>query len=428
MKKFICILLSMMMLFGALCTMLGAEEATGGENTTQTTTPGSDTNEPNTNEPGSDSSSEASSESSSSGDNNDGAPTLSGTINDNLVIFWDFEGENALEDKATFGEAQDNLTVNGDGVTVTDGVAYIPKTTGACLTANRSNDMLNVESMTIYAKLKYTGEYGGSFADAFAYDGLFRFQARGYSASKGATQFGSILLGASALVPGLYVPADSWFYVAITMEADFSNVPENVNGEADVEGVDATASLVIHYSTDGTTWTKLGMNPDLTDGKINQNSANEKSELYGLLFNLKASNRALYLGKTCGSGQPDRGLDFYFDDFRIYNKALTASEVKQIKPNTTELNAPESSGDESNSSNNSTENNTPSGNDTPSNTTAKKDDTTTKAPADKTTTTTEAPATQEKSGCGAVAAMSLVFVTTCIGGAVLAVKKKNDEA
>jgi hypothetical protein len=74
-------------------------------------------------------------------------------IKESLVTVWDFEGGNGLNDKAIYGQAQDNLTILG-GAVVRDGKAFIPVSAGAGLRANSSVDLEQTGEMTIWTRFR----------------------------------------------------------------------------------------------------------------------------------------------------------------------------------------------------------------------------------------------------------------------------------
>ena len=70
-----------------------------------------------------------------------------------LVAAWDFDGLNALEDKATAGQIKDNLTILGD-VKVKGGIAIVSSASGAVLRASSSPELELADSMTIWTRFR----------------------------------------------------------------------------------------------------------------------------------------------------------------------------------------------------------------------------------------------------------------------------------
>ena len=242
------------------------------------------------------------------------SPTLSGTINDHLVAYWNFEGaslEEQLQDQAPMGAAQDQLTMHGDAVEITDGIAYVPKADGNGFSAGISEDLIGIESLTVYAKLKYNGVFT-EWADSIYYDGLYRLYNYQYDATYEDASMRTTLLGISHIASALTQPMDTWFYAAVTVETDFEN---------------QKAICSIYISNDGMIWDATTVERELTD-----------AEVESIQKAVAAEGRAPYIGKS--SRLLDRKVDFWFDDVRIYSKALSADELALIQPNTTDLRDP----------------------------------------------------------------------------------------
>jgi hypothetical protein len=84
--------------------------------------------------------------------------TSTNDIKEALVAVWDFEGGNGLEDKASYGQVKDNLTILG-GAIIRDGKALIPADAGAALRAMSSVDLEQTGEMTIWTRFRVPVKY-----------------------------------------------------------------------------------------------------------------------------------------------------------------------------------------------------------------------------------------------------------------------------
>ena len=248
------------------------------------------------------------------------------SINDSLVTWWNFEGdteEEALQDKATNSTSTDDLTKKGDATEISDGIAYVPSACGNSLQMTAANaDLTNVSSMTIYMKAKYSGN-NTDFADLFAYNGLYRIYKLNDSTSPDGAVFeasafatkNNSSLGTVRIRPqtdgAVGIQQDEWFYLALTMEI----------------GDDNTGKAVLYLSKDGLTYSKSETAMAFT------------ADILADLETRRAdTGAAVMLGKlNISDSVPDRGISYWFDDVRIYNKVLTESEITTIIPNSLEL-------------------------------------------------------------------------------------------
>lgn len=240
------------------------------------------------------------------------------TINDHLVSYWDFSGDTQAEmlrDKAPKGTSADNLTLEGN-VTIDDGVACIPTATENVLKTAMSDDLKCVENMTIYLKVKYSG-HNTSFADMIQLTGLYRIYNKVYNTDYSDATLEARLIGTGGattnvvLTSSVTKPENEWFYVAVTTSVDF----DEKSGE-----------FCFYVSGDGINYT--------CDSIVRQNNISD-TNIENVKKALSSTTATFLLGK--GGGQPDRGVDFWLDDVRIYDKVLTENEIMMIQPNTLEL-------------------------------------------------------------------------------------------
>ena len=248
-------------------------------------------------------------------------------INDSLVSWWNFEGANnteILKDKAPKGKKSDDLTQVGGEIKYENGVAYVPSAINNALSLNAaSEDLNNVYSMTLYMKAKYNGN-NTDFADLFCYNGLYRVyklkdSVSGHGAVLQATAFATANnadLGTVRIRPQtpleFGIMTDEWFYVALTMNVDMTT---NVG------------TAVIYISKDGLSYTKTELTMPIT------------SAIYEDMATRTADTQAeVLLGKlSLVKDIPDRYINYWYDDVRIYNKVLDESDLARIIPNSLEL-------------------------------------------------------------------------------------------
>ena len=230
-----------------------------------------------------------------------------------LTAFWDFEGEEPYADKAPAGTNADTLTVSGTTnlATVEDGIAKLAS--GAVgetvvLTANNSADINPIGEMTIFVRAKLDapasgtvygalfdkyGSYGfinGMNSSAHSVDMYFT-----YNSSNGRTWTGRGVNSGAA--------AGQWREYAIVISQD--TTAGTITGTTYVSKAEDTES--------GSDFVVMG----------------ETKTVEGSLGNL---SNALRIGNSLSNeiGTGNAGYNRYFDEFRIYNKALTTEELSQL--------------------------------------------------------------------------------------------------
>ncbi len=225
-------------------------------------------------------------------------PAAAADLNDNAVLWLDFEGatlEERLADKATAGKAADNAIIEGDLVKVENGTAYIPADEFNIIRVPVTDDTLVFNNMTVYCRVKITGAaitYGPDvyeipkhlriFADASAVEGLTTFTSRLMCDSKKKV----------AHTGFIYSDPTEWMHIAQT-----------------ITYADGQVSGSVFLSTDGVNYTEF------------------TGAYEGAYADLAAQ---INLGKTDNGNDENRGMNMEIDDFRIYNKVLTIEEVSSI--------------------------------------------------------------------------------------------------
>lgn len=213
-----------------------------------------------------------------------------------LIVQYDFEGDSAeeqLRNKATDPTTGALTLGTTAGLSyIKDGVAHIDSAKGNYLTAALGSAVQKAGALTVVARVKISGSNPLNLveiANIGSADG--NFAALRWSANTnntiGANGFSGV--GTSS---GTF-ETDGWLNLAVTLSY-----------------ADGNATVKAYRSTDGIVWTQTGT---LTKATANQ-IPNAKN---------------LILGKF-STGMSDRGRSFDFDEFRIYNAALTAAELGTV--------------------------------------------------------------------------------------------------
>lgn len=213
-----------------------------------------------------------------------------------LIVQYDFEGDSAeeqLRNKATDPTTGALTLGTTAGLSyIKDGVAHIDSARGNYLTAALGSAVQNAGALTVVARVKISGSNPLNLveiANIGSADG--NFAALRWSANPDniivANGFSGV--GTSS---GTF-ETDGWLNLAVTLSY-----------------ADGNATVTAYRSTDGIVWTQTGT---LTKATANQ-IPNAKN---------------LILGKV-STGIDDRGRSFDFDEFRIYDAALTAAELGTV--------------------------------------------------------------------------------------------------
>ena len=245
------------------------------------------------------------------------ADRTSNELAKHLVTYWNFEGDNletALSDKAPFGESDDTLTVLGDLVKIEDGVAYIPHDAQNALYADDSVDLSGVTAdtvedtkvieTTIFFRVKIDGT--GTGMPPYVYrKGLYRICGGAYVDGGTMADIG-VRVREDARVGRAYsvMEYDVWKYVGVTMKINQTTLTSEMSiALFDDSDIDSFVSVF----------------------EINDKVAEAEMQKYVA---------ALINGEKTVLGKPadyvDLGENFWFDDVRIYNTAMTDGELAVI--------------------------------------------------------------------------------------------------
>lgn len=249
--------------------------------------------------------------------------THAANLNDNLVAHWDFNGADLTEqlaDKAPSGSSADNLTLEGN-VVIQNGVAKVPKAGGSYLYAKNQSDLNSFTQFTTILKFRANGVATG-FADFISKDSTYWYRAFINNSKSSATSYAiDCRLKGSASLPwnmpgnGTFAP-ETDLYFALTAVLDTAG---------------QKVTLLSYMSTDGVNYSQSAVKTlTLTDPVLGTQTNYESNPLLG----------ALVIGKNVGNNRNvDMGINYVFDDIRIYNKALSLSEIQSVYA----TNIPESS-------------------------------------------------------------------------------------
>lgn len=175
---------------------------------------------------------------------------------------------------------------------IRNGVAHIDSAAKNYLTAPLGAAVQNAPALTVVTRVKISGEHPLNLVELAAIgSGANKFEALRWSANVNNSigAIGFVKVGASSGSFG----NGKWLNLAVTLSY--------ANG---------SATVTAFSSADGKIWTQTGTRVMAIANQI----PNAKN---------------LILGKL-GTGMADRGRSFDFADFRIYDAALTASELGSI--------------------------------------------------------------------------------------------------
>lgn len=322
----------------------------------------------------------------------------------NLVVHYDFNGdtlEAQLSDKATGGVSLENLTLvssknadQTDASYVKDGVLHIDKTIDnyAYVDFNETvgKDIFDTTSeMTLFMEFEIL-TVNNNFIDILDVHNV----ARTYVAHANSN-----------------TPPSSPVTFRVTSDAYNANTH-----------VWNAANNRLYHAIDHVVWA-LTLKYDATTKKLdmtanfsydNGKTFTESTKSFEDIEQFFSNSTGLSLGKLKTMNTDRNGtVDIY--DVRIYNKVLTANEIKAVAASLDTNQKTDDTTD--NTTTDNTDNTTAP---TENNTTAPAEQNTTAAPA-----TTEAPA-EEKKGCGSVVATGITGVFVLTAGAYLSLRKKKD--
>ena len=332
------------------------------------------------------------------------------TMDESMIIHWDFEGTDLatqLANKATAGDATDSLVLHTDGSSsvIANGEAKIDSKPSEYLTfitdvANgKGTKIVNniTDGYTIYMRFKISGTYKSTNTPMCA---NFRsddkntalrlwYVPKGLHLRTTTSNKTDMAVADPALFPDEYVA------VAITVK----------------KASDGSVSTTLYQTYDD--W------GELTYSVSCENAADSRS-LVGDGFNLLMAG-GLWTTIEGGSSEGDMGLDHTYDDIRIYDRILSEDEIKTI-------NVATDNGDEQPGNNEQPGNSDqPGNNEQPGNSEQPggNDNTNTDTKAPETNAPeTETPA--EEKGCGgSIGTMALLVPIMGIGAAVIGKRKRR---
>ncbi|MBR7098707.1 MAG: hypothetical protein IKC59_04765 [Clostridia bacterium] len=232
------------------------------------------------------------------------------TLDDHLITHWNFAGDTPWADKATNGSNSDTMIPSDSTITASDGKAtikdYANKANNHYMYVENSADLMRTsENRTFYMVFKtQRTDAGDNIVDLANQNGALRV---GVDASRrffnstnteNMTENGGIISAET-----ITHERDTWFIYSISYEKATNgtiNVLSCIKAENDDKWITISTS-----SVDATqTWEQ------------DDRSSAPNTLIFGRLSSLNYASRW--------------GGDIIFDDIRIYDKALTADEVKSI--------------------------------------------------------------------------------------------------
>ncbi len=246
---------------------------------------------------------------------------------ENLVSYWDFEGDNKYVDVGTASTTSNNLVTGGTGtgIKIVDGVAQFPPSAATYFQTNNMtdvNDMKQSQALTIGFKVKLHKEGSGT-GNTILFTRTNAFQVRathdntsgGYKLqwlNDGLTQTVCIvdIFGTTTF------DYESEYYFFIVVEAD-----TKTEGEVTVPVNHVTG----YYSTDGKSFIS---NENTNTEHYYIASINRRVCENGYVFGSYSNKSVMTVGNTHGSSAARARL--YFDDIWYFNTAVAASSLPVI--------------------------------------------------------------------------------------------------
>ncbi len=231
--------------------------------------------------------------------------TDAGVLDNSMIAHYDFNGESSAEqlrDKGTAGHIAENLTLAGDDSYIKNGYAYISSKQSNYLSTNITGDVKSLTkaiSIFVEYQAETTPVSEPNQVDMVMIPGTTRIAMR-----QNGTPVVMSSKNGSWIGPGVNTPVQmgigdglGWNKLAYILE------PAANGGH--------TLSLYSYSASTGV-WTSASYT--FSSGDLNQLFTGANQILFG-----KAS-----------AGIADRGINLCYNDIRIYDKALTLSEVKTI--------------------------------------------------------------------------------------------------
>ncbi len=256
------------------------------------------------------------------------ADTQQSSLDDSLIIHYDFEGSTAkeqLSDKALAGNCLDDLLYQSDkgenDSSVTYGVAHLASTNGSAIERRRQNSGFSTDvetltdGMTVYLKMKISGTTTGGISDIMDIGNVMRLYVTGTTPALKVRFTSDAYNAVTHEITIGSITKDEYFYVAIT--TSYNSAAQQLTAKT-------------YLSEDGLTY---GTSVQKTFEKVANFYAAAAADWKGIRF-----------GLPCHFG--DRtviGTEFDFDDVRVYNRALGATELAEINTSTPALRAVQTS-------------------------------------------------------------------------------------
>ena len=237
------------------------------------------------------------------------------SASEGLVTHWDFDGETteeSLADKAAAG-TPDTVVLDGTkiGATVENGVLTVPD--GALVYAANSADLSDLESKTVFLKVRLSGNISTGMPNLLYHAASYRICGGGYNAASAesggpyemmARVNGSDRTVGQSLVKGTV--HDVWLYMAFTFDFEFDAKSCVCSTNVSLDGSFAGDTFFSN------TLTKSDLSDAVLDG-IRKGAGDVVNVGIGSMLN----------GDTVG-------LTFEFDDIRFYDAVLTADQMAQV--------------------------------------------------------------------------------------------------
>lgn len=338
-------------------------------------------------------------------------------INENLVVHYDFNGETPeeqLADKAPAGKSKENLTLysTDDPSTglplsyIKDGVAHIDHALLNYLSVkfdaenNIGTDVLDCAGdgeMTIFTAVSVHGA-PQAWATFLDFNNVSRMIIKGSKDNKAI--FSTLCIRGTTTMNN-------------NANVDFPMKNADIYHDTD------TVYIAVTYQYDQTTKKLVGaVRLSFDYGK----TYTETNALFENVEEFISQSGHICFGKTFAGNQykkVDHGSSYDFYDFRVYNKALTADEVKTIRTG----HEPK---EEETSTAPVTEPETPTAGQPTAEAPTAPENPTTNAPSGGESSTTGTPAPEKKSGCASSVSLGgLSLILTVMLGAGI-IKKKKD--
>lgn len=219
----------------------------------------------------------------------------SASLDSNLIRhynFLDVVSGTRPKDVTESSNTNTKYSLYPSSVTTENGVGKVSRTAKSYYSCGDKDDLIDLSAMTVFLAFKPEGTPTGSFANVFEINGLLN----AFIDVKGL----GVRTSDEKMFNDTRHPVTMGKYVFLAISLDFSDSSKIVSN--------------LYVSVDsGKTYT-------LYSKEISDSTSAPSKIIKGI-----------YLGKLYSNYTKDGILDFTFDDFRIYNKALTQAEVESIQ-------------------------------------------------------------------------------------------------